>query len=48
MNVPPPKTKKEVLSVLRMANRRYWIYGYAAMDSVLQAATICFSNCVMD
>ncbi|XP_034089450.1 uncharacterized protein LOC117557643 [Gymnodraco acuticeps] len=39
--VPPPHTKKEMLSFLGMANYcRHWIYEYAAMDSVLRAATL--------
>ena len=40
-NMPPPVTKKEMLSFLGMANYcRHWIYEYAAMDSVLRVATL--------
>ncbi|XP_053199874.1 uncharacterized protein LOC128384346 [Scomber japonicus] len=41
VNMPPPRTKKGMLSFLGMANYcRHWIYEYAAMDSVLRAATL--------
>ncbi|XP_053195576.1 uncharacterized protein LOC128379963 [Scomber japonicus] len=41
VNMPPPRTKKGMLSFLEMANYcRHWIYEYAAMDSVLRAATL--------
>ncbi|XP_053177619.1 uncharacterized protein LOC128361258 [Scomber japonicus] len=41
VNMPPPRTKKGMLSFLGMANYcRHWIFEYAAMDSVLRAATL--------
>lgn len=41
VNMPPPKTKKEMLSFLGMANYcRHWIFEYASMDSVLRVATL--------
>ncbi|XP_044206796.1 uncharacterized protein LOC122981967 [Thunnus albacares] len=41
VNMPPPTTKKQMLSFLGMANYcRHWIFEYAAMDSVLRNATL--------
>ncbi|XP_027139064.1 uncharacterized protein LOC113746658 [Larimichthys crocea] len=41
VNMPPPATKKQMLSFLGMANYcRHWIFEYATMDSVLRAATL--------
>lgn len=41
LNMPRPKTKKDLLSFLGMANYcRHWLLDYAAMDSVLRPATL--------
>lgn len=41
LSMAPPKTKKDMLSFLGMANYcRHWLFDYAAMDAVLRTATL--------